>query len=304
MKKILVTMALTIVLVLSGCGEKEPEFVIDENITQLEDEGYSKIGDIAYAKIEGNDDSQVIYLNFYKNSPESGIYTMGQFMEQFDYECEFVIKWNGKEYDSKDLEETEKIEDGIKLFPLEWQDILMDMSEKGYGADNLVTVATGSGIDDDVEKIVSDYLEKGELDVISKGEYDIDGEEISFLITKQGDELSFKIESSATTEEKAFLIFGAVAVEFQNLNDEFYGCSANIKYGDLYVLYQQYRNNVIVSGVNKDGSFTMEIPDWINKDINNLNMSDEDVKNYILDLESNMRDFGKISGYEMGYLLE
>ena len=75
-------------------------------------------------------------------------------------------------------------------------------------------------------------------------------------------------------------------VEFENISDEFSLCSCNIKYNGLFALvqYPSSGSTKIISGLNKDGSFTMDMPDWIDKDIDNLSMSKEDMQEYLLDV--------------------
>ena len=97
---------------------------------------------------------------------------------------------------------------------------------------------------------------------------------------------------------------GVFAAEFDGLSDDFYHSSITIEYGDLRAIYQQISGeNKIISGFNKDGTFTMEMPDWLDKDINNLSIPDDEMEMYILELETNIKAFGETCGYEMGALL-
>lgn len=321
MRKLLIVTLLSI-CVLAGCGnngndtsssseasansedvKQQTDFEIDRE--KLESEGYEDIAGIAYAKIEDNEGEPVVYLVCHKNQPEQNIYLWSQITSNIEHISDYSITWNGKEYfldmESKDVK-TE--EDMFALLPPDWEETLKTMLIKGDGAAGIVSKSDADDIDRAVESFASKYLKDGELEVISKKEYTVDGDNISFSLTKRGDKITFTVDGDAKVEEKAYLIYGAVLVEFENLQNEFYECSANIHYGDLYVLHSQYEATSVISGLNRNGDFVMELPDWLDKDMDNLNLSEEKLENYILELEKTMQDFGKSCGYSMGYLLD
>ncbi|KAI4446174.1 hypothetical protein C823_000692 [Eubacterium plexicaudatum ASF492] len=321
MKKKLIALMLAACVLASGCGngdsgkenfneantntkdtETQTDFAVDEK--KLEEDGYTDIACIAYAKIKEEKGNQTLYLVCKKNEPEQNIYLWSQMVSNIESISSYSITWDGKEYlidaESEDME-TE--EDMLALLPPGWREIFKEMQSKGDGADSIVSKADAENIDRAVESFASKYLEDGELEVISKREYTIDEDSISLSITKRGEKVSLEVDGNAKTEDKAYLMYAAILVDFQNLKSEFYECSAKISYDNLYVLHLQYNTSTVISGLNSDGEFVMDVPDWIDKDMDNLNTPKEKAESYLLEVENALQDFGKSSGYAMGYLL-
>jgi len=175
----------------------------------------------------------------------------------------------------------------------------------GSSIEDFVSKSSADMIDKVAEKFVSKYLEDNQAEIISQQEYNTNSGKFSMKIEKHEEKLSLDIQGIESTEEKAYLMFSAFLIEFNNIGDEFSDCSCTIRYNDIYVLYQRVNENVsIISGLNKDGSFTMDMPDWVDKNISDLNMAEDEVNKYLLDLETYIKNFGKLSGYKMGYLLQ
>lgn len=313
MKKIL--MILLCALMLMGCGEKntsdengrktvEKEFDVD--VDALEKDGYTQLSEIAYGKIEDGGSIPTVYLTYCQNSPELSFYVISAITQEFfqDLSPNFIIDWNGETYKYGDnMPDDVTEEEALDYFPSEWK-MVIESVLKGGSVDSLVSKQSADIIDEDVEEFVNDYLENGTKEIISYEKYSIDGGDLTLSLSKQDEELKFEVNASAVTEDKAYLILSVFVAEFDGLSDEFYHSSITIEYGDLRAVYQQISDdNKSISGLNKDGTFTMEMPDWLDKDINNLNMPDEEIEECILELETNIKSFGKTCGYEMGVLL-
>lgn len=321
MKKKLVAILLAACVLASGCGngdsgkgnfneantntkdtETQTDFAVNEK--KLEEDGYTDIAGIAYTKVKEEKGTPILYLVCKKNEPEKNIYLWSQMVSNIEGISNYSITWDGKEYlidaESEDIE-TE--EDMFALLPSGWEEIFKEMQSKGQGADGIISKADAENIDSAVESFASKYLEDGELEVISKGEYAIDGDNISLSITKRGEKVYLELDGNAKTEDKAYLMYAAILVDFQNLKSEFYECSAKISYDNLYVLHLQYNTSTVISGLNSEGELVMNVPDWIDKDMGNLNTPKEKAESYLLEVENALQDFGKSSGYAMGYLL-
>ena len=128
-------------LSLIGCSnintEENKEFNI--NSEQLESDGYEKIADIAYGKIEKEEDKTTIYLTYINDNPKLAIYLMSSIMEETNYESDFVIKWNGKEYPFNDEIANKYTEDNyLDAFPSDWRESFLEAQNNG-GFDSIVT---------------------------------------------------------------------------------------------------------------------------------------------------------------------
>lgn len=287
-------------------GEEDSETQTDFEIGEkkLEEDGYEDIAGVAYAKIVEDKGGPIAYLVCHKNDPEQNIYLWSQIMSNIESVSNYSITWNGKEYfidtESEDIKTEEEM---LALLPSGWEEVFKTMQSKGQGTDGIISKADAENIDSAVENFASEYLKYGELEVISKKEYTIDGDDISLSVTKRGENITLEVEGNAKTEDKAYLMYAATLVDFQNLKSELYERSAKISYDDLYVLHLQYKESTVISGLNRDGELVMDVPDWLDKETDNLDMTKEKAENYILEFENALQDFGKSSGYVMGYLL-
>ena len=245
-------------------------------------------------------------MTYCQNSPELSFYVISAITQEFFYDLSpnFIIDWNGEIYEYGDnVPDDVTEEEMFDYFPSEWR-IVIESVLKGGSVDSLVSKQSANIIDEDVEEFVNGYLENRAKEIISYEKYSIDGDDLTLSLSKQDEELKFEINASADTEDKAYLILSVFVTEFDGLSDDFYHSSITIECGDLRAVYQQILgDNKSISGFNKDGTFTMEMPDWLDKDINNLNMPDEEMEECILELETNIKSFGETCGYEMGVLL-
>lgn len=203
-------------------GDNEQEFAVDENIGQLEAEGYSKVSDIAYAKIEGEQGDETVYLNYYTNAPKTALYTVSKFQDYLG-DCRCVIKWNGKEYDTDEWNKAQTEDEFVNMLPTEWQEIAKGMLVDSNGADNLVTTATSEAIDTDVKNIVEKYQEtlkaESENQEASEAEEDSDTEIIDTFEYEydENNKVVVAIASDTETDKISISVFGNYGEENKGL---------------------------------------------------------------------------------------
>lgn len=271
----------------SGCEKKDEQIVFDVNKEQLENDGYSDVGDILYAKIDRDEENIIVYMNCYKNQPQMAMYAVSGFMTQLDYECEFVIQWNGIEYRTEEWNDAESKEEAIKLLPPEWQEVAKELNDTGIGIGNMISAQSGKDIDKDIERIVSDYKdneEKLEYEtntevaeddsdediVICESESLIDNEKFIATLHERNGEYDICVVGLAKNEEKATIMLASCNEQLEKLYDERFcksysvGVYCNDKIAMITV--NDYGENA--SGFNSDGSAVSgDLPDWIVSDI-------------------------------------
>lgn len=180
MKKLMMV-ALVCCLVLAGCGsestekteqefsgenknlgetEEAREFHLDEG--ELEGDGYEKISDIAFVKIEDEGIRPKVYIKYLCEEPEISFYFASIVMREFHSECDIILGWNGKEYPLYGEAIKGLTDDTFyKAFPEEWEEVINEM-QSGNRIDNLITKGNADIIDKSVEEFVSEYKKEKE----------------------------------------------------------------------------------------------------------------------------------------------
>lgn len=313
MKKIyLVLFNLLLILAIGGCGssgvfEKEDGAYVAEQEVDIP-KSANKILPDTYVDVKISEGNLEISFYGFSDDIASSVYCyvcMVVKLSELDITEDIVLSiYTNEENISTSLNELNSAEDiGSSKLPAKWIECLGENTIR-----DSVTLSTATLVEESVESYViepiEDYLKNGETKILFNKQYELDGGILDIVLEESGKGLTLNIAGSADTEEKAYLLFAAVVVEFDNLCDEFYSCLCTIDYKDVRALFQQYSENKIISGYDRNGTFTMETPDWLDKDISSLEMGDSEVEEYILKVEEKLKDFGDLSGYKMGYLLE
>lgn len=311
MKKLMITFLIIFAFFVGGCGEKEEvekETSFEINEEQLESEGYDKIADIAYGKIEEENEDVTIRLVYYRNEPEMSIYLMGMIMQSLDYNADFIVEWEGKEYIfNKDMEEPENLDDIFSYFPQEWQEPMKNM--QGVGIDNFITKASTDSIEEEVERFLDKYKKElsnenterqneetgtenqsKEINTIKNKTYEIDGEELILALQESEGEITFTSYAHVKSENKASLMLAVLKSSFDELGDSIDGYNITIFFGDLYVSYITTESGFIAMGKNRDGSTSISFPDWVSSE---LKMSEEDANAYVGDILDALKNFSE-----------
>ena len=313
MKRSIVVLLVALVLA-AGCGKQESQSAVsvdntdtesnisdqksenEDEIKELENDGYEKILDFAYCKIEYGNSKPVVNIVFVKNEPESSIYLVSKMMENMNYDCDFLLNVDGKEYAiNDDVPQSE--EDIYSHFPNEWQDTLKKMQTNG-GIGNFITKNTADAIDRDADMISADYLSaksksNQEFEVQEKTEMEIDSEElenttekanvicesnstvdgekfIATLYEKENGSYDISVLGLAANEEKATVMLATCNEQLAKLYDakfcESYSICVCLDDKLAGIIVSQYGKSV--SGINADGSAVSgSLPDWITTDI-------------------------------------
>ena len=268
----------------------------EDETKELEDDGYEKILDFAYCKIEDGSSKPVVNIVFMKNEPESSIYLVSKMMENMNYDCDFQLNVDGKDYAIND-DVSQNEEDIYSYFPNEWQDVLKKMQTNG-GIGNFVTKNTADAIDRDADMISADYLSaksksNQEFEVQEKTETEIDSEElenstekgnvicesnstvdgekfIATLYEKENGAYDISVLGLATNEEKATLMLASCNEQLAKLYDAKFceSYSVCVCLDDKLAMTMVSHYGKSVSGINADGSAVSgSLPDWITTDI-------------------------------------
>lgn len=122
---------------------------------KLENEGYTQVEDVVYAKIEDSVNGPIVHMTCCKNMPVVCMYVMQQILEGVEQEVDkVVIVWNGVEYVvNKDMEG----------FPREWQETMNTMVEEGKTLNGVISVEVAEALQRDIDDIVGDYLSTKEI---------------------------------------------------------------------------------------------------------------------------------------------
>lgn len=291
-KKIFIILMLC--MSLTGCGEKnvttESDVKVEESSEILSEYGYEKISDIAYCKIDSTGEKPVCYIEYIQDSPESSFYLMGSLVKQLEYDCDFILTWNDKQYKFNDYLEEGKMEDA---FPEEWKEIVENVIN-GVTVDNMVTKKTADEIDEEVQKFCEnhkkeikeeDEKEIDESSIIAKKESLVDGEKLLLFVSEEEGSLSLGAYGSAKTEEKASLLLSTVILTFDELKVDY---NIMVSYNEFSVLYTKKDDSIYIVGINKDGTSTFSLPDWI---VSEFEMSDKEVVAYVIEVSNAINEF-------------
>lgn len=135
------------------------------------------------------------------------------------------------------------------------------------------------------------YKIKKDGDVITQKEYEIDGEKAMLSLSEKDEEININFYGRANTEEKASLMLAILLSSFKGLPVD--GYSVVVWCGDLSVSYLTTDNGYLVNGTNKDGSNTLELPDWI---VSEFTIPEGEMDLYTNEVLSIVQDFGKYTG--------
>lgn len=294
MRKILNGIAMLLLcILLIGCSntnnanntKNTKEFSVDEK--ELEDNGYEKLADIAYGKIEDNGDKPKVYLVYRQQEPELAFYLMNTIMQKFELKCDFTITWNGEEYIFDDETANDFTEETFSdAFPKDWHEVIKDV-QSGIKINDFVTKSSADIIDDTVEKFVSEYLEKDQQDIILSKEYEFENGTISMSLSKDDKkEYHFAIGIKSDIEWKAacaYIIYSELinTEEMQSLNP---------------TIIMTCKNVIITSAMSweKNEKGEMEIIDgaeWATNTFSNGVYTDEELKTFSKDLQDFIVDF-------------
>lgn len=145
----------------SGTGSTIEEFEIDES--QLEEQGYTELADIAWGKIIDEDGIPTVYLEYSKNVPELSFYLITAIMREFSsspqhVSPDLVIVWNSETYEFGDNIPDDVDGEGlIDYFPGDWHDLVRRIVN-GESIVQIVSKQSGDIIDAVAEEFVNDYL--------------------------------------------------------------------------------------------------------------------------------------------------
>lgn len=285
---------LMICMSLTGCNEKnvatENNIKVEEDSEILLEYGYEKISDIAYCKIDSTAEKPVCYIEYIQGSPESSFYLMGSLMEQLEYDCDFIVTWNDKQYKFNDYLEEENMEDA---FPEEWKEVV-ENAINGITVDNMVAKKTADKIDEEVKKFCENNKKESkeenekqidENSIIAKKESIVDGEKILIFASEDEGDLSLGAYGSAKTEEKASLLLTTIQSTFDELKVDY---TIMISYSEFSVVYMKIGDNLLITGTNKDGTSTTSLPDWI---VSEIEMSDKESGEYVIEVLTVINEF-------------
>lgn len=155
-------------------------------------------------------------------------------------------------------------------------------------------------LEKELEEKKSDEDSKEETNIIFNEKYFVDDEEISLILGETGKEISLTMYGHAKDREKAFLMFATLLAECENIEKLLGRYSVVVNFGKLNITYMTTDSGYMVMGTNEDGNTTLKMPDWIPQELSELTMGEDEIENYILELDSKIMDFGKTSGYRMG----
>lgn len=299
MKKI-TSLIICCILILTGCGNiKISKELIDKNDNKensfninkkdLELKGYKNIDDIAYGKINETKGKTTVFLIYCKNEPRISLYLATKIMQLLDNNANLLITWDGKDYDISEEKMNETAEGDFKsLFPSAWHEVIEKTLSSESGIGDFVSESLTDEINKSVESFVYDYLEKSTLSIISQKEYEIDGEKISISLEENNGKIEITVWANAKTEEKACLMLTVLKTSFDKLSTD--GYNITILCGKLSVSYIMIDEEIYISGNNKDGSFTLSMPDWV---VSEFSMSEEEINSYASEILMVLKDFGE-----------
>lgn len=287
MKKIL--FILLSFLLLTGCGSEESisndniEFELDYET--LIENGYEELAGLAYCKLDYSSEKTLCYIQYESSYPKSAFYLMGSLVKKLDYDCDFVIVWNGKEYKFDDTTE----ENYEKSFPEEWKDTIEE--SQNVGIDNLVPKVTANTIDEAVERFLEknakEEEEEEETNIIAQKEFLVDNQKLTIFLSENGEDLKISAWGYAETEEKATLMLVCFKSEFDDLNIDY---SIWVKCDEEDVHYMKNGENTNIIGTNRDGSMTLSMPDWI---VSEFTMTEEEANSYASEILTAIKEFGE-----------
>lgn len=298
-------LAATMCFSVAGCGGSQTEvekIVVPDNAEKLfsGDDVYFEFDDTNKLTFYFTSDKLEIADCFYTVS--YAVFELGK--NDAEYELSIVLLDGTYELD---LEAKEIDEMG---FPDKWIEFVEESGivDGTHTIQEMISKSAADTIEKEIdEKIVNELKDRQKEKIIAKKDYEVDGQTVSISLTEESGKQKLEFNGSANTEEKAYLLTSAFVVEMNSFDDEFYSLLVNVRCDNQFVLYQSnnYGKVIIVSGTNRDGTFVMDIPDWISdKNMETLNIEPEDLESYVIEIETGIRDFGEMIGYDMGKLLE
>lgn len=165
-------------------------------------------------------------------------------------------------------------------------------------------VADKESLEKELSEIESEQSPKTETNVIFNEKYMVDGEEISIILGETGKEISLTMYGHAKDREKSYLMFATFLAECKNIEKLLGSYSVVVNFEELNITYMTTDSGYVIMGTNADGSTVLEKPDWIPTELSELAMEENEIEEYILELDSKIADFGETSGYRMGILVE
>lgn len=311
MKKMLMLIVVVIVLI-AGCSstegtgrEVEPA-TFELNETELEEQGYTDLADIAFAKAEQVDGNIMVYLKYKDKNPEKSIYLMGTIMKEMNYDCDFEIVWGEEEYLFTDENFEGVTKDNVfEFFPESWENTLVELYQSGSGMDYIVSKGVADDIEEDVIEFVNQYTvsieenTRPQGDILAEKTYSIGEDKFSFSFSESNGEYSFHLLCNIQDKVNAFytqiLLNEFVTSEEESLQPLSEIFSYSIFVGDGTSIHHSPDAGTFIMSSDEDALFVSAdeyfSAEWLVEEADKLEESSsygEQVVNFMADfLESN-----------------
>lgn len=165
-------------------------------------------------------------------------------------------------------------------------------------------VAERDSLKEQLDKMQGDEIQEAESSVIYDEKYVIEEHEFSLSLEEKEKKIILRATGSTEDREKSYLMFATFLAECKNIEKLLSGYSITITCGELDFTYMTVNDGYAIMGKNSDGSSTLKMPDWMPADISELTMEEDKIQQFLLDLDSKIMDFGTLSGYNMGVLVD